>query len=68
VERHLRSVESLEPLLSRESLAERLECSVDSVDRMRKAGMPAVRWGRKFVRFRYSDVVRWLDDQTQRAA
>jgi hypothetical protein len=30
--------------------------------------MPFVRWGRKFIRFRYTDVVRWLDDQTRKAA
>jgi excisionase family DNA binding protein len=65
---HLRAIDAQEPLLSRESLAERLECSVDTVDRMRDDGMPSVRWGRKFIRFRYTDVVRWLDDQTRKAA
>lgn len=65
---HLRAIDAQEPLLSRERLAERLECSVDSVDRMRAAGMPSIRWGRKFVRFRYSDVIRWLDDETRKAA
>lgn len=68
MERHLRPVDPQEPLLTRESLAERLECSVDSVDRMRREGLPCVRWGRKFVRFRYTEVMRWLDDETRKAA
>lgn len=65
---HLRAVPTDEPLLSRESLAERMECSVDTIDRMRAAGMPAVRWGKKFVRFRYSECMAWLNDQTRKAA
>jgi phage terminase Nu1 subunit (DNA packaging protein) len=65
---HLRSVPSQEPLLSRESLAERLECSVDSIDRMRRDGMPSIVWGRRLRRFRYTDVVAWLDEQTREAA
>jgi hypothetical protein len=54
--------------LSRESLAERLECSVDSIDRMRRDGMPSIVWGRRLRRFRYTDVVAWLDEQTREAA
>jgi phage terminase Nu1 subunit (DNA packaging protein) len=65
---HLRPVNAQEPLLSRRSLAERLECSVDSVDRMRAAGMPSLRWGRQLVRFRYSDVIRWIEGQHEEAA
>lgn len=65
---HLRSIDGQEPLLSRDSLAERMDCSIDTIDRMRDAGMPAVRWGRKFVRFRYSECMAWLDQQTRKAA
>jgi excisionase family DNA binding protein len=63
---HLRAVDAQEPLISRETLAQRLETSVDTVDRMRKDGMPCVRWGRRLLRFRYTDVVRWLDQETKR--
>ena len=63
----LRRIDGQEPLLSREALAELWDCSVDSIDRMREDGMPCLRWGRKFVRFRYSEAKRWLDDQQEAA-
>ena len=63
----LRRIDGQEKLLSRESLAERWECSVDVIDRMREDGLPSIRWGRKFLRFRYSECVAWLERQQEAA-
>jgi excisionase family DNA binding protein len=64
-ESHLRPVRSEERLVDRETLAGLLGCSTDTVDRMRKDGMPAIRWGGKLVRFRPSACMLWLEAQSR---
>jgi phage terminase Nu1 subunit (DNA packaging protein) len=46
----------------REQLAEILGVSDDTVDELRKQGMPCIRWGRRLVRFRASEAVAWFHD------
>jgi phage terminase Nu1 subunit (DNA packaging protein) len=57
----LRSIRSIEPLVTREELAELLNVSTDSVDEMRRAGMPWIRWGARIVRFQPSEALAWLE-------
>lgn len=48
-----------EPYITRTRLAERMGVSVQTVDRMRRAGMPSVQWGRRTRRFLASECIRW---------
>lgn len=64
---HLRAIDAQERLLTREELADRWSVSPDTVDRMRADGLPEIRWGRRMVRFRYSDCVRWLEGRQEAA-
>lgn len=65
---HLRSVHSVEPLVTRAELAVILHMSEDTVDEMRKAGMPWIPWGRRLVRFEASACVAWLKNHGREAA
>jgi phage terminase Nu1 subunit (DNA packaging protein) len=64
----LRSIRSIEPLVTREELAELLNVSTDSVDEMRRAGMPWIRWGSRLVRFEATAAVAWLKAHGSEAA
>ena len=55
-------------LVTREELAEIMRVSVPTIDRMRRAGMPAVTWGRRLVRFRVNDAIAWAETQERNAA
>jgi hypothetical protein len=50
-----------EPWLTKEQLAERLNVSPRWIDYRRCEGMPCEKWG-GIVRFRLSDVERWLKE------
>jgi phage terminase Nu1 subunit (DNA packaging protein) len=50
-------------LVTRAELAEIMRCSVPTIDRMRRAGMPHVTWGRRLVRFRVVDAIGWAEQQ-----
>lgn len=56
---HLRAVETIEPLVDRAGLAELFGVSEDTIDELRKAGMPTVAWGRRLVRFEPSRCLAW---------
>lgn len=58
----LRVVTSVEPLVNRAQMAEILGVSEDTVDQLRKEGMPCIRWGRRLVRFRASEALAWFQD------
>lgn len=58
----LRAIRNVEPLVTRAELADLLGVHEDTVDAMRRDGMPCIRWGRRLVRFRASEAVAWLDD------
>ena len=49
--------------VTREELAQLMRVSVPTVDRMRRAGMPHVTWGRRLVRFRVGEALRWAEQQ-----
>jgi excisionase family DNA binding protein len=53
-------VPEVEPLVTRAQLAEILGVSEDTIDELRKQGMPSIRWGRRLVRFRASLAVAWF--------
>jgi excisionase family DNA binding protein len=55
-------------LVTREELAEILRVSVPTVDRMRRAGMPCHRWGRRLVRFRVRECMAWAEERDGEAA
>lgn len=55
-------------LVTREELADMMRCSVATVDRMKRDGMPHVSWGRRMVRFRPGEAMRWAETQQQRKA
>jgi predicted DNA-binding transcriptional regulator AlpA len=57
----LRRIRSIEPLVTRVELAELLGCSEDTIDEMRRAGMPWIRWGARIVRFQPSEALAWLE-------
>lgn len=65
---NLRPVRSVEPLVTRAELATILHMSEDTVDEMRKAGMPWIPWGRRLVRFEASACVAWLKNHAREAA
>lgn len=48
-------------LVTRQELAEIMRVSVPTIDRMRAAGMPAVTWGRRLVRFRVREAMAWAE-------
>lgn len=64
----LRAVRDVEPLITKGELALLLSCSDDTVDEMRKAGMPCIRWGRRMVRFRASEAIAWFEGHGREAA
>lgn len=51
----------LEPLVTRAQLADLLAVSEDTVDEMRKKGMPSIKWGQRLVRFRASEAMAWWE-------
>jgi excisionase family DNA binding protein len=54
-------------LVTREELAEIMRVSVPTIDRMKRAGMPAVTWGRRLVRFRVREAMAWAEQQHRAA-
>ena len=58
-----RPVDLTDPLVTRGELAEIMRVSVPTIDRMRREGMPHVTWGRRMVRFRVSEAIRWASEQ-----
>jgi phage terminase Nu1 subunit (DNA packaging protein) len=50
-------------VVTREELAEIMRVSVPTIDRMRRAGMPYLTWGRRLVRFRVRDALAWAEQQ-----
>jgi phage terminase Nu1 subunit (DNA packaging protein) len=65
---NLHPVRSVEPLVKRHELARIMGVSEDTVDEMRKAGMPWIPWGRRLVRFEASACVAWLKNHGREAA
>jgi hypothetical protein len=55
-------------LVTRKELARRMACDVKTIDRMRKAGMPEIPWGRRMVRFDPQAAMSWFLDQRRDAA
>lgn len=64
----LRSIRSVEPLVTKPEIAALLSVHEDTVDEMRKAGMPCIRWGARLVRFRASECIAWFEDYGREAA
>jgi excisionase family DNA binding protein len=54
-----------EPLLSIEEVADLLNVSTASVRRYLKDGLPYMRFGGRMLRFRRSDVHKWMADKEQ---
>lgn len=63
---HLATV--TDELVTRDELAAIMRVSVPTIDRMRRAGMPHVTWGRRLVRFRVAEAIRWAEQQQGKAA
>jgi hypothetical protein len=57
-----------EPLIQVHDLANELDVGRDLVRRWVHQGCPCIRAGRKKLRFRMSDVIAWLDDNTKQGA
>lgn len=58
-----------EPFVDRKELAGKMGVSVDTVDRLVKAGMPSVTWGRRLRRFKASVAMQWANEyQAKKAA
>lgn len=57
-----------ERYISRRELADLMGVSVDTIDRMRKAGMPSVTWGRRTRRFKASTAIAWASQQQNAVA
>jgi phage terminase Nu1 subunit (DNA packaging protein) len=55
-------------LVTREELARIMRVSVPTVDRMRRDGMPHITYGRRLVRFRVADAMRWAEGKQRKAA
>lgn len=55
-------------LLTRQELAERMRVSVATVDRLRKLGMPCVRFSPGRVVFRASEAMMWAEARFERKA
>lgn len=60
---HVLELPEPECYVTRDELARLMGVSVDTVDRMRKAGMPSVVWGRRARRFRPSTALAWARAQ-----
>lgn len=58
----------VEPYITRDQLAQLMCVSVDTIDRMVKAGMPSETWGRRTRRFLASRAVAWAREQHREAA
>lgn len=56
-------VPEYERYLSRAQLADRMGVSVNTIDRMVRAGMPSVTWGRRTRRFKASVAMAWARAQ-----
>jgi excisionase family DNA binding protein len=54
---------SPEPFVTRQEMAEILRVSVPTIDRMLRDGMPSHSWGRRLVRLRVSEVLAWAEAQ-----
>jgi excisionase family DNA binding protein len=54
-----------EKYLDRSALADRLGCSPAWVSQLVKEGLPALRLGRKLLRFDPEAVKTWLDERTR---
>jgi phage terminase Nu1 subunit (DNA packaging protein) len=50
-------------LVDRKEMAKILRVSVPTLDRMRRAGMPCHRWGRRLVRFRVRECIAWAEQR-----
>lgn len=50
-------------LLTRAELAERMRVSVATVDRLRKDGMPCVRFSPGTIRFRSREAMEWAENR-----
>jgi phage terminase Nu1 subunit (DNA packaging protein) len=55
----LHAVPSETRYITREQLAERMGCSVRTVDRMKADGMPYVTWGRRLTRYDPNKAIPW---------
>jgi phage terminase Nu1 subunit (DNA packaging protein) len=64
----LRALPSETRYITREQLAERMGCSVKTVDRLKGEGMPFVSWGRRMTRFDADAAMRWAAQQRRDAA
>ena len=68
----MNNVRRLEPLperyVTREQLADVLNVSVDTIDRMRKAGMPSVVFSKRTRRFELAQAVAWARSSGRIAA
>lgn len=60
--------DGVEPLVTKQQLVEILGVSEDTIDAMRKAGMPSIRWGRRLIRFRASEALSWFEEHGEAAA
>jgi phage terminase Nu1 subunit (DNA packaging protein) len=63
----LRGIRSIEPLVTREELAELPNVSTDTIDAMRRAGMPWIPRGARIVRFQPSEALAWLENHGKAA-
>jgi phage terminase Nu1 subunit (DNA packaging protein) len=57
-----------EAYVTRVELAQLMHVSVDTVDRMVRAGMPSETWGRRSRRFLPSRALAWAREQSRSAA
>jgi len=57
-----------EAYVGRRELARLMGVSVDTVDRLRRDGMPSVTWGRRMVRFKPSVALQWAREHRGEAA
>lgn len=61
-------VQQAERYVTRAELAELMNLSVQTIDRMKDAGMPFETWGRRTVRFLPSRALQWARTQQRSAA
>jgi excisionase family DNA binding protein len=64
----LRALPTETRYITREQLAERMGCSVKTVDRLKADGMPHVTWGRRLIRFDADEAMRWAANKRRDAA
>jgi phage terminase Nu1 subunit (DNA packaging protein) len=55
-------------LVTRHELAEMMRVSIRTVDQLKREGMPCVTWGRRLVRFRANEAMRWAEAHADRKA